>query len=157
MGIQPCNNTSVGVLVERAGCLLLIERAKYPHGYAPPAGHVDDGESYEQAAYRELAEEVGLAASDMRLVLPARRIDNRCRRPGGDHHRWQVYAAASGDEPARSWDETRSMRWADRDAVQALADRTHSYLAGAVTEVEWQRAPGLEPVWAVMLTELGWA
>lgn len=152
----PCNNTSVGILVERAGSLLLIERAKYPHGFAPPAGHVEDTESYEQAAGRELAEEVGLAVSGLRLALPLRRIGNRCRRPGGDHHHWQVYAAATSGELVRSVDETRSVRWADREGLKALADRTHSYLSGAVAEPEWQRAPGLEPVWAVLLTELGW-
>lgn len=152
----PCNNTSVGILVVRDGCLLLIERAKWPYGFAPPAGHVDDGESYEQAAYRELAEEAGLAATGMRLLLPMRRIGNRCRRPGGIHHHWQVYAAAASGEPVRSPVETRSVRWADRDGLKALADRTHSYLSRAATEVEWQRAPGLEPVWALLLTEAGW-
>jgi 8-oxo-dGTP pyrophosphatase MutT (NUDIX family) len=41
---------------------LLIERRQFPFGFAPPAGHVDDGETYIDAACRELQEEVGLEA-----------------------------------------------------------------------------------------------
>lgn len=40
--------------------VVLIERRWPPYGWALPGGHVDAGESCEQAALRELAEETGL-------------------------------------------------------------------------------------------------
>lgn len=152
-----CNNTSVGILVARDDPLrlLLIERRKYPYGYAPPAGHVDPGEDYPDAAKRELREEVGLDATDLRIVLRTCR-DNRCRRPGGDHHEWQVYGAIAPGTPTRSLDETKSLIWADQDTLHALAAATQHYLAGGIGEGAWRRSPGLEPVWLHMLGELGW-
>lgn len=40
--------------------ILLIERKNPPHGWALPGGFVDVGESLEQAAVREAAEEISL-------------------------------------------------------------------------------------------------
>jgi ADP-ribose pyrophosphatase YjhB (NUDIX family) len=103
--IESCNDTSVGILVRRNDRLLLIERRKPPYGWAPPAGHVDDGETYAEAATRELREEVGLEATELRHLL-TRRYENRCRRPGGDHHHWQVFEATcdgSPEQKSRNW------------------------------------------------------
>jgi len=152
-----CNNTSVGILVARDDPLrlLLIERRNFPYGFAPPAGHVDPGEDYPDAARRELREEVGLDVTDLWMVLRTWR-DNRCRRPGGDHHEWQVYGATAPGTPTRSLDETESLLWADRDTLDTLAAATRLYLAGGISEEDWLRSPGLEPVWLHMLGELGW-
>lgn len=57
---KKCDNKSVGMLVWRDGSLLLIERRKPPFGFAPPAGHIDGDDSFEESAKRELKEEVGL-------------------------------------------------------------------------------------------------
>jgi 8-oxo-dGTP pyrophosphatase MutT (NUDIX family) len=52
------------VLVDRRGWVLLQERDHHPvidpDRWGFVGGHVDDGESYEHAAYRELEEETGL-------------------------------------------------------------------------------------------------
>jgi len=47
------------MLVWKGEKLLLIERAKFPFAYAPPAGHCD-GDDFEFTAKKELEEEVGL-------------------------------------------------------------------------------------------------
>jgi ADP-ribose pyrophosphatase YjhB (NUDIX family) len=154
----PCNNTSVGVIVARDDPLrlLLIERRQFPYGFAPPAGHVDPGEDYPDAAVRELREEVGLVATDLWMVLRTRR-DNRCRRPGGCHHEWQVYGATALGIPMRGdRGEVLSLLWADKGTLHALAAVTRHYLAGGISEDDWRRSPGLEPVWLDMLGELWW-
>ena len=52
------------ILVDPAGRLLLQERDEHPvidpECWGMPGGHVDDGEGFEEAAYRELAEETGV-------------------------------------------------------------------------------------------------
>lgn len=54
----------VGVVVRREGRLLLgrREKAGEPASWALPGGTLEAGESFEQAALRELAEETGLHA-----------------------------------------------------------------------------------------------
>lgn len=55
-------------LVDARGWILLQERDEHPvidpEKWGFPGGHVDDGEDYLSAAYRELAEETGVALSD---------------------------------------------------------------------------------------------
>ncbi|MBI4770627.1 MAG: NUDIX hydrolase [Chloroflexi bacterium] len=65
------NPAPVGMaLVQREGRLLLIRRAIPPlQGYwAPPAGHVEVGESVPEAAAREAREEAGVQVALRRLV-----------------------------------------------------------------------------------------
>ncbi len=60
----------VGVLVMRGNMALLGKRLG-AHGegyYAPPGGHMEAGESIAQTARREVAEECGLAITNIRLV-----------------------------------------------------------------------------------------
>jgi 8-oxo-dGTP diphosphatase len=60
----------MGVLVMRRGRVLLGRR-RGSHGegyYAAPGGHIEFGESFEQAARREVREETGLEITDMRLL-----------------------------------------------------------------------------------------
>jgi ADP-ribose pyrophosphatase YjhB (NUDIX family) len=152
--IKRCDHTSVGVLVHRDGRLLLIERARPPFGLAPPAGHVDESPSFDAAAGRELWEEVGLTAQSLRLLGEGRK-DNRCRRPGGTWHYWRIYEAADPiGEIDRSPDETRRVVWASPAQLWGAAARSRAYLQGRVGQDEWERHPGLEPVWRDWLRDL---
>lgn len=66
------------ILVDSEGRVLLQERDEHPaidpEKWGFVGGHVDDGESVEEAAYRELAEETGVTM------------------PPGSLARWQEYA-----------------------------------------------------------------
>ena len=102
-----CDNKSVGVIVRKEDKILLIERKKFPHGFACPAGHVDDHGSFEDAARDELREEVGLTIVGLKLLTETRK-ENKCRREGGDWHYWKVYEAQTSGDLERSESETKA-------------------------------------------------
>lgn len=146
-----CNHTSVGIIIKHGDRVLLIERKKFPFGFACPAGHVDDGEEYLLAAERELEEEVGIKVGTLEMVFEGR-IDNVCRRPGGSWHYWKVYKGASTDEHV-SLEPTEAVSyvWADRARLMNLVERTNTYRRGEISDEVWQKDPGLEPVWVDLL------
>lgn len=51
---------TVDVVIETPNGIVLVERANEPRGWALPGGFIDYGESPEDAARREAAEETGL-------------------------------------------------------------------------------------------------
>lgn len=156
---ERCTNASAGVIVERDGRLLLLERRWQPLGFACPAGHVDSGEAPMEAARRELREETGLVAPELTLVLETRVTrNNTCSHPGGTWHQWSVYTH-SQPLTGRFMPDLRevvSSRWVNMPELSILAARTRAYLAGLITEDQWATSPGLEPVWLEILTSTGW-
>jgi 8-oxo-dGTP diphosphatase len=129
-----CDHTSVGMFVWKEGKLLLIERRKFPPGFAVPAGHVDGDDTYEEAAKRELKEEVGLDAVKLELVYEGRR-ENPCRREGGTWHHWKIYKVEAAGEVKRSEEETKQAGWYSVEEMRAMYDK-------------------IEPVWQVLFKEL---
>jgi len=132
---------------------LLIERKKPPFGFAPPAGHVDDKGSFENAAGEEVEEEVGLTARKIELIVEGRK-ENPCRREGGTWHYWKIYEVEVSGDIRPSKDETKQAGWFSVDQISSLAQKTEKYLAGEIPEEEWQQSPGLEPVWLEWFKEL---
>lgn len=141
-----CDHKSVGIIVWQNEKLLLIERKKPPYGYAPPAGHVDSHGGYEQAAREELKEEVGLTSTSLFLKIEGRK-ENRCRREEGSWHYWKIYEAQTSGNIKPSPEETKKVIWAPRLMIQNLASRTKQYLENRLDEKEWEKNPGIEPVW----------
>ena len=150
---QKCDNKSVGMLVWRGGTLLLIERKKPPFGFAPPAGHIDGDNSFEELAKRELKEEVGLGAQNIKLLIEGRK-ENPCRREGGSWHYWKIYQIEATGEIKRSEDETKQAIFDKKDDLLLLASKTEKYLRGDIKQDDWEKSPGLEPVWYEWLKEL---
>ena len=152
--IKICDNTSVGMLIRNnKGNLLLIERRKQPFGFAPPAGHVDDHGSFENAAEDEVKEEVGLIPKNLKFIAEGRK-NNRCRREGGDWHYWKIYEVEISGDLKPSAEETKQAEWFSVLRLQELAERTKLYLNGQIPQDKWQANPGLEPVWFEWLSEL---
>ncbi len=141
------------MIVEKEGKILLIERAKFPKGFACPAGHVDGDPDFETCAKRELKEEVGLEATDLELLIEKRK-ENPCRREDGTWHYWKVYKAEAKGEIQRSLDETKKAGWYSKDEIRTLGDRTEAYLSGKISEEDWDKNPGLEPIWFEWFKEL---
>jgi len=140
-----CDHTSVGMIVWKEDKLLLIERKKFPFGFAIPAGHVDENKSYEEAAIRELKEEVGLDAGDLELAIEGRK-ENVCRREGGTWHFWKIYKINTTGELKPSSEETKRAGMYSKEEIQKLGERTKKYLNKEITDEEWEGSPGLEPV-----------
>lgn len=144
--MKTCDHDCVGMIVRRENKVLLIERKKYPFGFAPPAGHVDGDKTYEIAASRELEEEVGLKALGLKLIFEGRK-ENPCRRIDGTWHYWKIYEVKTAGEISRSLDETKQAGWYTQDQIITFAEKTKKYLANEVSEDEWQKSPGLEVFW----------
>jgi ADP-ribose pyrophosphatase YjhB (NUDIX family) len=140
-----CYHTSVGMFVYKGDKLLLIERMKFPFGFAVPAGHVDEDKDFESAAMRELKEEVGLDGMALEKIYEGRR-GNPCRREGGDWHFWKLYRIEVTGDLKRSPEETKKAGWYSVDEIKALAQKTERYMIGIIPHEEWERSPGLEPV-----------
>lgn len=159
--IKECDNKSVGVIISNPdGEIALLKRARFPIGYAPPAGHIDTHGSAEQAAIDEVQEEVGLRISLSGLtttIIQEHTVQNTCRRPGGNHHVWDVFATDTFEgEITPNQDEAKTAGWYDEAALQTLAQWTRAYQAGEIDESEWEKNPGLEEIWVDFLTELGY-
>jgi ADP-ribose pyrophosphatase YjhB (NUDIX family) len=148
-----CDHTSVGMLVWEEDSLLLIERAQYPFGFAIPAGHVDGDASYEESAIRELQEEVGLEAKELNLLVEERK-ENPCRREDGTWHYWKIFDVTTSGSLDRSLDETKQVGWYTKEQVRDLGSRTEKYTAGEISEEEWEKSPGLEPIMYEWFKEL---
>lgn len=147
-----CDHKCVGMLVWRDGRLLLIERAKFPFAYAPPAGHCD-GEDFEFTAKKELQEEVGLDAENLKLLIEGRK-ENPCRRTDGDWHYWQIFEVDVDGEVKRSEEETKQYKWVTNDELNKLAKRAEYFISGKINQEDWDKDPGLEPVWYEWMKEL---
>ena len=148
-----CEHTSVGILVWKDNQLLLIERKNFPFGFAPPAGHLDS-DTYEEAARRELQEEVGLTATKLKPLLEEK-VNNKCRRENGGWHEWQIFEAETVGDLKPSQEETKKVGWYHRKELKTLANRTKDYRAGRINNESWERKPGLEEVWHDFLKKLG--
>lgn len=148
-----CDNKSVGMLIWRDGKLLLIERKLFPFGIAPPAGHVDNKGSFENAAKEEVLEEVGLKSLEIKPIKEGSK-DNKCGRKGGNYHYWKIYEVKTEGAIKPSMDETKQVGWFSLGEIRKLSRRTEKYIKGEISERSWQHTPGIETVWYEWLKEL---
>ena len=103
---NPVPTVDIIIETQTAGVLgiVLIERKNPPHGWAIPGGFVDYGESLEQAAVREAAEETGLEVELVEL-LGAYSDPNRDPR---QHTITNVFIARASGAPRASSDAARA-------------------------------------------------
>jgi 8-oxo-dGTP diphosphatase len=120
---------AAGGLIHRQGQVALVHRPKYDD-WTLPKGKLDQGESFEQAALREVEEETGLRCR-LDRELPSSRYRDSRDRPKLVRY-WLMEPESGEFIPNREVDE---LRWVaprealellsydrDRDVVRALGD-----------------------------------
>jgi putative (di)nucleoside polyphosphate hydrolase len=143
------------VVVDGERRVLVLERADVPGAWQLPQGGIEPGESPEDAAWRELAEETGLDAGSVEAVeqyrpwlgyeLPE---EHRSPKTGrGQVHAWFIFRVRSnGPAPDLSTDailgggEFNAARWVSLDQLVAGAAAfrrpVYQTLARRVTDLE---------------------
>ena len=120
---RPALTSDIVLLRETAGRplqVLLIRRGHPPFEgkWALPGGFVEEGESPEVGAQRELAEETGVTGVDLRQV-------GAFGEPGRDPRGWTVSVAFVARGPLadaiKAGDDAADVRWWPVDALPPLA------------------------------------
>lgn len=109
---------SVGAVIEREGKYLLIDRVKPPLGFAGVAGHVDNGESPEEALIREVMEESGLKIQSFELLFEEEILWNSCG--SGHAHYWWLYECNTTRDLFWNEKETKSINWYTKEEIKNL-------------------------------------
>jgi 8-oxo-dGTP diphosphatase len=121
----------VAVLVRRGEQVLLTHR-KGSHGagtWAPPGGHLDTGESFEDCAIREVREETGVTISEPRFLA----VTNDIFEDEGRHYAtiWMEAQVEAGEARVNSPREMSELGWFDWDDLpQPRFLPLENYLAG---------------------------
>jgi mutator protein MutT len=106
-------------------------RATWPDCWSFPGGHVEPGETLEQALIRELIEEIGVVPKVWALVAT---LESR-----PDSITFHMFAVTSwSGEPTMLGDEHSELRWLDTDeaaSLPALALETYSALLLSLNSV----------------------
>jgi ADP-ribose pyrophosphatase YjhB (NUDIX family) len=113
---QP-NAASVAII--REGKVLLIKRAyaPYQHLWTLPGGRMEEGETIEQCAIREVQEELGLAVRNVRPVM-----EQNLGREG--NFRLAVFVTRDFSGVLRPSDEVADHKWVDPSALVAFRTTT---------------------------------
>jgi 8-oxo-dGTP diphosphatase len=101
--------------------LVLVHRPRYDD-WSLPKGKLDSGESWEDAAIREVLEEVGLRCR-LGDELPA--IAYRDNKRRAKAVRYWLMEPEDGEAPFTPNDEVDEMRWLDFDRAAALLSYPH--------------------------------
>lgn len=111
------------LLVDAAGRLLLQERDEHaprcPEQWGPPGGHVEEGETHEAAAYRELAEETGVVLPPGTLRLWREEVFSYVEEDRVAHYQLWAGRADLTDADV-SCHEGRQMVFVDATAIAGL-------------------------------------
>jgi 8-oxo-dGTP pyrophosphatase MutT (NUDIX family) len=110
---------AAGGVVVRDGRVLLVHRPRYDD-WAFPKGKLDPGESFEEAALREVEEETGVRCS-LGRELPATRYEVRGR-PKLVRYWLMAPEAETSFEPNDEIDDTR---WVTPDEARELLTYDH--------------------------------
>ena len=116
------------IIINKKGLVLGFERKDIPGQWQFPQGGLDEGEDLLEAVKREIHEETGIKANDIKLLAEAPRPtvyefpeNRKDKRAGhrGQVHRWFLFRLESSDETITLGDqkEFRAWKWTKMDAM----------------------------------------
>ena len=114
---ERCPGKSVGGIYEKNGRILMIYRKYEPHGWACPAGHIEEGDHVEYTLIKEFKEEVKLKVIGMEQLIGGEDVPwNNCHRSEDAGHKWWVFKAfclgeVEVDEEEAAIDPKIGKRW----------------------------------------------
>lgn len=105
---------TVDLIVQHPSGIVIIERKSPPAGFALPGGHVDEGETVEDAAARELKEETSLDA----VSLSQFHVYSDPRRDPRGHYVTVVFSCTAQGSPLARSDAKKvlTLSWDEIDA-----------------------------------------
>jgi 8-oxo-dGTP pyrophosphatase MutT (NUDIX family) len=125
--VDPTHVTASAIVIGRRG--VVLHRHRRLHRWMQPGGHIDPGETPDQAAIRECVEETGLA-----VAHPADRpilvhVDVHHAAQGHVHLDVRYVVSAADRDPSPAPGESQDVAWFSWDAAAEIADDA---LAGAL-------------------------
>jgi 8-oxo-dGTP diphosphatase len=111
---------AAGGLIVRDGEVAVVHRPKYDD-WSLPKGKLDPGESWEEAAVREVHEETGIRARIVAELAPSRYRDRKGRPKTVRWYRMDVEDEGAFEPD----DEVDELRWLAPEAARALVDYDH--------------------------------
>jgi 8-oxo-dGTP diphosphatase len=111
---------AAGGVVVRDGRVCLVHRPRYDD-WTLPKGKLDEGESFEDAALREVHEETGLRCRLVKELEPARYTDHKGRPKVVRYWTMEV----SGDDGLEPNDEVDELRWVPVEEAAGLLTYDH--------------------------------
>ena len=110
---------AAGGVVERDGRIIVVHRPRYDD-WSLPKGKLDSGETFEQAALREVEEETGFVCELGDELEPVQYHDQKGRSKLVRY--WRMVAVAGDFEPN---DEVDELRWVTLDRAGRLLSYSH--------------------------------
>jgi 8-oxo-dGTP pyrophosphatase MutT (NUDIX family) len=116
----PTHVTASGIVVGRRGTVL--HRHKRLGIWMQPGGHIDPGESPDEAAWREATEELGLAVAHPPAGPLLLHVDVHEAAHGHTHLDLRYLLVGADADPQPPPDESPDARWCSWDEAEGMAD-----------------------------------
>lgn len=112
-------HSSVGAIIKQDNKILMLDRINIPLGWACPAGHLENGETSDQAVIREVKEETNLTIKKYNLLIHEFVWFNTCKR-GFTGHDWRVYEIIDWQGEIKLSLEHKAIEWKTIEDIRQL-------------------------------------